>query len=87
MDSLVPGRPETKRLQSGLMYQFLSTVIAQLHHFADASETGHDTVSFLRLENADSKRHCSYFMENYRFAPLRLTIVQRLELTKPTRCY
>lgn len=59
-------------------------VFAQLHHFADASETGYSTVSYLLLENADGESHCSFIMGKSRVAPLKQTTIPRLELTAAT---
>ena len=57
---------------------------AQLHHFADASERGYGTVSYLRLENVDGDVHCSFIIGKSRVAPLKQTTIPRLELTAAT---
>jgi hypothetical protein len=57
---------------------------AQLHHFADASEIGYGTVTYLRLENNEGKVHCSFIMGKSRVAPLKQTTIPRLELTAAT---
>ena len=59
-------------------------VSMQLHHFADASETGYGTVSYLRLENAYKETHCSFVMGKSRVAPLKQRTIPRLELTAAT---
>lgn len=59
-------------------------VIAQLHHLADASETGYGTVFYLLLDNADGERHCSFIMGKSRVATLKQTTIPRLELTAAT---
>ena len=57
---------------------------AQLHHFADASERGYGTVSYLRQENFDGAVHCSFVIGKSRVAPLKQTTIPRLELTAAT---
>ncbi|XP_062566787.1 uncharacterized protein LOC134229094 [Saccostrea cucullata] len=59
-------------------------LMVQLHHFADASETGYGTVSYLCMENASGERHCSFIMGKSRVAPLKTTSIPRLELTAAT---
>lgn len=54
---------------------------AQLHHFADASENGYGTVSYLRLTNKDGRVHCAFIMGKSRVAPLKQTTIPRMELT------
>ncbi|XP_056001985.1 uncharacterized protein LOC125664373 [Ostrea edulis] len=56
----------------------------QLHHFADASEIGYGTVSYLRLENTNKEIHCSFIMGRSRVTPLKQTTIPRLELTAAT---
>ncbi len=56
----------------------------QLHHFADASESGYGTVSYLRLENAEGEIHSSFIMGKSRVAPLKQTTIPRSELTAAT---
>lgn len=48
---------------------------AQLHHFADASENGYGTVSYLRLTNKDGRIHCAFMMGKSRVAPLKQTTI------------
>ena len=57
---------------------------AQLHHFADASECGYGTVSYLRLENHEGTIHCSYINGKSCVAPLKQITIPRLELTAAT---
>jgi hypothetical protein len=57
---------------------------AQLHHFADASECGYGTVSYLRLENVDGDVHCSFVIGKSRVAPLKQSTIIRLQLTAAT---
>ncbi|XP_029974911.1 uncharacterized protein LOC115408346 [Salarias fasciatus] len=55
-------------------------VVAQLHHFSDASEVGYGTASYLRLES-DGEVHVSFLLGKGRVAPLKQTTIPRLELT------
>ncbi|CAH1277471.1 TRAF3 [Branchiostoma lanceolatum] len=52
----------------------------QLHHFADASESGYGTASYIRLENQDGRVHCALLMGKARVAPLKKVTIPRLEL-------
>ncbi|XP_051785417.1 LOW QUALITY PROTEIN: uncharacterized protein LOC127528741, partial [Erpetoichthys calabaricus] len=54
---------------------------AQMHHFADASEDGYGTVTYLVLTNEEGKKHCSFLMGKSRVAPLKQATIPRLELT------
>ncbi|XP_039608830.1 uncharacterized protein LOC120528756, partial [Polypterus senegalus] len=54
---------------------------AQMHHFADASEDGYGTVTYLVLTNEEGKRHCSFLMGKSRVAPLKQVTIPRMELT------
>uniref|UniRef100_UPI003AB10089 uncharacterized protein n=1 Tax=Centroberyx gerrardi TaxID=166262 RepID=UPI003AB10089 len=60
---------------------FRGPIHAQLHHFADASDHGYGTVSYLRLENQDKKVHLAFMLGKARVAPLKQTTIPRLELT------
>ena len=60
---------------------FGQVATCKLHQFADASETGYGTVSYLRLINMDGDVHCSFVMGKSRVAPLKRMTVPRLELT------
>jgi transposase InsO family protein len=57
---------------------------SQVHHFADASEVGYGTASYLRLENFESQTHCILLIGKARVAPLKTTTIPRLELTAAT---
>ncbi|KAL0177460.1 hypothetical protein M9458_026354, partial [Cirrhinus mrigala] len=52
----------------------------QLHHFADASEVGYGTVSYLRMTNDRGKIHVCFMMGKARVAPLKQMTIPRLEL-------
>lgn len=43
---------------------FGGAVHAQLHHFADASDHGYGTVSYLRLENQDRRIHLTFMLRH-----------------------
>lgn len=53
---------------------------AQLHHFADASESGYGTVTYLRTENSFGEINCSFVIGKARVTPLKPVTVPRLEL-------
>ncbi|XP_068204704.1 uncharacterized protein [Palaemon carinicauda] len=53
----------------------------QLHHFADASQTGYGVVSYLRVVGVNGKIHCTLVIGRARVAPLKRTTIPRLELT------
>ncbi|XP_038064667.1 uncharacterized protein LOC119745243 [Patiria miniata] len=55
-----------------------------LHHFADASELGYGTISFLRLVNYEGEVKCSFLMSKSRVAPLKQVTIPRMELTAAT---
>lgn len=63
---------------------FGSIKSTQLHHFADASEIGYGTVTYLRLENDNGRVHCSFIIGKSRVAPLKQITIPRLELTAAT---
>ena len=52
----------------------------QMHHFADASERGYGTVSFLRMVSSDGHIHCSLLKGKSHLAPLKTVTIPRLEL-------
>ena len=56
-------------------------VRAQLHHFADASEAGYGTVTYLRMLNEQSKVQVSFLLGKARVTPLKAVTIPRLELT------
>ncbi len=60
---------------------FGSTKQAQLHHFADASETGYGTVTYILIKNDKGDKHCSFLMAKSRVAPLKQITIPRMELT------
>ena len=54
---------------------------AQLHHFADASEEGYGTVTYLLLHNYQGLTHTAFIMGKSRVAPLKPVTIPRMELT------
>ncbi|XP_078608417.1 uncharacterized protein LOC144880226 [Branchiostoma floridae x Branchiostoma japonicum] len=52
----------------------------QLHHFADASEVGYGTASYVRMENQEGKVHCALLVGKSRVTPLKKITIPRLEL-------
>lgn len=56
-------------------------VVAHLHHFSDASDHAYGTVSYLLMENGESKNHCAFLIGKSRVAPLKQVTIPRLELT------
>ncbi|KAK7938715.1 hypothetical protein WMY93_002041 [Mugilogobius chulae] len=54
---------------------------AQLHHFADASEEGFGTVTYLLLHDISGRVHCAFVMGKARVAPLKPVTIPRMELT------
>ncbi|XP_020556881.2 uncharacterized protein LOC110014410 [Oryzias latipes] len=54
---------------------------AQLHHFADASECGYGTVTYIRLVNQNDHIHVAILLGKARVTPLKPITIPRLELT------
>ena len=52
---------------------FRGPLQAQLHHFADASDHGYGTVSYLRFQNQDKRVHFACMLGKARVAPLKQT--------------
>lgn len=53
---------------------------AQLHNFADASNSGYGTVSYLRMSNQYHQVHCAFLIGKARVAPLKPITIPRMEL-------
>ena len=62
-------------------HDFGPPVHAQLHHFADASEIGYGTVTYLRIQNEVDDVHVSFLLGKSRVTPLKPVTIPRLELT------
>ena len=56
-------------------------VNCQLHYFADASEKGYGTASYIRLEDEDGIVRTSLLMGKTRVAPLKVCTIPGLELS------
>ncbi|XP_048250607.1 uncharacterized protein LOC125378709 [Haliotis rufescens] len=56
----------------------------ELHHFADASETGYGMVTYMRLIDEDGNIQCSFVIGKARVAPLKRITIPRMELTAAT---
>lgn len=56
------------------------TRCAELHHFADASESGYGSVSYIRQVNKQSIAHVTFVLGKSRVLPLKNITVPRLEL-------
>ncbi|KAL7825761.1 hypothetical protein SRHO_G00334990 [Serrasalmus rhombeus] len=63
---------------------FGEATFSQLHHFADASETGYGTVSYLLQNNKNNRVHCTLELAKARVAPLKPITVPRMELAAAT---
>ncbi|XP_063072354.1 uncharacterized protein LOC134463029 isoform X3 [Engraulis encrasicolus] len=59
---------------------FGSVTQAQLHHFADASDQGYGTATYLRLQNDQNNIHVALVMGKGRVAPLKRMTIPRMEL-------
>ena len=60
---------------------FGETTSAQLHHFADASEKGYGTVTYLVSKNRQNQTHSAFIIGKARVTPLKPVTIPRLELT------
>ena len=56
----------------------------QLHHFADASNSGYGVVSYIRFLTESGHIHCSLLFGKSRVAPLKRVTIPRMELTAAT---
>lgn len=63
---------------------FGKSVFNPLHHFADASEEGYGTVSYLVQKNSSNRVHCSFVLGKARVSPLKPMTIPRMELTAAT---
>ena len=62
-------------------HNFGPPVYTQLHDFADASEEGYGTVTYLRLQNEPGDVHVSFLHGKASVVPLKAVTTPRLELT------
>ncbi|KAK2903740.1 hypothetical protein Q8A73_010397 [Channa argus] len=88
--AIIPVRVKAKRLTDFGIERcfkpkdFGQTVSAQLHHFADASENGYGTVTYLVQRNISNQAHSAFVLGKARVAPLKPMTIPRLELTAAT---
>lgn len=60
---------------------FGEPIHSQLHHFADASENGYGTVTYIRLMNCKGDVHVAFLLGKARVTPIQMVTIPRLELT------
>ena len=60
---------------------FVEPIHSQLHHFADASENGYRTVTYIRLLNCKGDVHVAFLLGKARVTPINIVTISRLELT------
>ncbi|XP_072043021.1 uncharacterized protein [Amphiura filiformis] len=63
---------------------FGNVIDTQLHHFADASQEGYGTVSYLRYVNENQQIHCAFVTAKSRVTSLKTHTIPKLELTAAT---
>ncbi|XP_072030174.1 uncharacterized protein [Amphiura filiformis] len=56
----------------------------QVHHFADASDRGYGTASYLRLLNEAGDVECNLILSKARVAPIKQVSIPRMELSAAT---
>nr|XP_027237831.1 uncharacterized protein LOC113828955 [Penaeus vannamei] len=76
----LPKLSRFKLPRSLVPISFGSVISYQLHHFADASQSGYGTASYLKMVNASERVYCTLVMARARVAPLKPTTIPRLEL-------
>ena len=62
---------------------FGTVVVAEMHHYSDASTSGYGQCSFLRLINESDQVHCSLLLGKSRVTPLKPITIPRLEFLQP----
>jgi len=65
-------------------FEYNTLLRRELHHFADASSAGYDTVSYLRVVGPDGTMFYSFVLGKSRLAPLKKVSILRLEFTAAT---
>ena len=63
---------------------FGQVVNTQLHHFADASQHGYGTATYLRQTNDKEQVHCEFVTGKARVAPIKPHTIVKMELTAAT---
>lgn len=66
---------ETRIPRSFVPPDFGPIKTVEIHHFSDASETGYGQCSYLRVQDAHDKVHCSLVMAKSRVAPLKTVTI------------
>jgi len=56
----------------------------QMHHFADASDSGYGTATYLRLTNGTGEVECNLILSKARVAPIKQVSIPRMELSAAT---
>ena len=60
---------------------FGTVVSRQVHGFSDASPTGYDQETYMRITNEKGDIHCAFLMGKARVLPVKTTTTPRIELT------
>ena len=79
--------PKLEELQIDRCYKpkaFGRVTNRQLHHFADASQEGYGTVTYLRLVNEEGEVQTAFVTGKARVAPLKPHTIVKMELTAAT---
>ena len=58
-----------------------AAAVVELHHFADASQRGYGTASYIRTVGPNGEVHCALLTGRAHLAPLKSVSIPRLELT------
>ncbi|XP_068211753.1 uncharacterized protein [Palaemon carinicauda] len=76
----LPQLEEFQLRRSFIPLDFGDVYTLQLHHFADASQTGYGVVSYLRVVGVNGNIHCTIVIGQARVSPLKTTTIPRFEL-------
>ena len=79
--SQLPRLEEFQQRRSFIPPDFGEVESLQLHHFADASQSGYGVVTYLRIVGTEGNVHCTLVVGRARVAPLKGATIPRLELT------
>ncbi|XP_073995556.1 uncharacterized protein [Rhodnius prolixus] len=63
---------------------FSNVVLAQMHHFSDASAVAYGVASYLRILDSQGNVHVSFIYGRARVAPMKAVTIPRLELAAAT---
>jgi hypothetical protein len=78
-DSLILDKMNVPRCVAPTWFEEVTSV--ELHHFSDASTTGYEQCSYVRLVNSEQEVHCAFIMGKSRVAPLKHITIPWLELS------